>query len=430
MPRTAENLLNNPDCKKAKEDKEHRKLADGGGLYLEVLKTGTASWRYYYRFGEPKTNKQGKLVKPQKTYTIGNYPEISLANARKLRNEARQMVKEGKDPLVEKRYQTEEIKSDSFQAVAEEWFSENKSGWSESHSSRIRGYLDRDILRPLGQKNISSIKAPDIIAIIKQVRDRGAVDAAKRVHGFIQQIFNYAVVHAYADRNPAKDIDTKLILPKVVKRHYAAITDPVQVGELLRAIEGYQGNLSVRAALRLAPYLFLRPSELVNGEWEEISFDDDTWIVPAKRRKLPTHIKQADRKEDALLVPLCCQAKTILEELHAYTGRGKYLFPSPRTRKRPLSNNALRTALRIMGYQNEDMTTHGFRAMASTLLNELGHPEKLIELQLGHVWGSEVQRAYDRSEGIEKRNVMMQAWGDYLDSLRSGADVMPFKKRA
>lgn len=433
MPRKSENLLSDQKLKNLAAKEKSYKLADGSGLYLEVLTTGTKSWRYYYRFGDAKPDKQGREAKPQKTFTIGNYPEVGLADARRRRNEVRELVRKGIDPMQALRYQAEQVQEDTFQAVALAWFDECIKPQSESHASRIMGYLKRDIIPDAGmlaKMKTADITAQHIIPIIKAVRDRGAIDAAKRVKGFIQQIFDYAVVYRYCDRNPVRDIDTKLILPKRIKGHYAAITDPIKVGELLRNIDGYRGGASVRAILKLSPLVFLRPSELKDAEWSEFDLQAATWTLPAKRRKLPTHIKQANRPDDALLVPLSTQVLEILEELHQYTGRGTYLFPSTRGNSRPLSNNAVRVALRAMGYENGEMDAHGFRALASTLLNELGHTEKLIELQLGHAWGNEVKRAYDRSEGIHGRTSMMQQWADYLDGLRSGADVVPFKRKS
>ena len=326
------------------------------------------------------------------------------------------------------RYQTED-RTGTFGAVAADWLEHNRAGWADGNTSRIEGYLNRDILPVLGRMDAGAIQARDIIPIIKQVRDRGAVDAAKRVKGWISQIFDYAVVHGFADRNPAKDIDPKLILPKRVKGRFAAVTDPAKVGQLLRDIDGYQGGLSVRMLLALSPLVFTRPAEIRLAEWAEFDLDACIWTLPARRRKLPTHIKQADRAEDALLVPLSTQAIAILQELHQYTGRGQYLFPSNRGQGRPLSNNAVRVALRTMGYTNDEMTAHGFRAMASTLLNELGYRGEVVEAALGHKDKDRIRAAYNRADYLQERTVMMQAWADYLDGLRAGAQVVPIRRR-
>ncbi len=251
------------------------------------------------------------------------------------------------------RYQVEPVQEDAFKAVAMAWFEECIKPLSKSHSSRVIGYLHRDIIREDGQlaaMKANEITAQHIIPIIKMVRDRGAIDAAGRVYGFISQIFDYAVTVCHcAERNPAKDIDVNLILPKRIKGHYAAITDPVKVGELLRNIDGYHGGLSVRTVLKLSPLVFLRPSELKDAEWAEFDLKAAMWTLPAKRRKLPTHVKKANRPEDVLLVPLSSQVLNTLHDLHQYTGRGAYLFPSPRGSSRTLSNNAIRLALRSMG---------------------------------------------------------------------------------
>lgn len=262
-----------------------------------------------------------------------------------------------------------------------------------------------------------------------KVSDRGAVDAAKRVKGFIQQVFDYAVVHGKAPRNPAKDINTQLILPKRIKKHYASITDPVVLGQVLRAIDGYQGSIVVRQALKLIP-IMVRPSELGNAEWSEFDLDNSLWVIPAKRRKLSTHIKKANRPEDAHTVPLSSQAVEVLREIQQHTGNGKYVFPSQRGRSRPMSNNVIRTALRIMGFDNDTITAHGFRAVASTFLNTLGYRSEVIEAQLSHKDTNEIRASYNHADYLEERTVILQEWADYLDSIKQGAVVVPIHKNS
>ena len=246
-----------------------------------------------------------------------------------------------------------------------------KPDWSETHHARLISYLSRDAFPMIGSRNIAEIEAPEIIPIIMQVANRGAVDSAKRIKGMIQQVFDYALVHGKCSRNPAKDINITMLLPKTIKRHFSAITDPVKLGELLFAINGYQGSVIVRQALKIIPMVMVRPSELSSAEWSEIDIDTQTWAIPAKRRKLPKHLKDANRPQDAHIVPLCSQVITELKLIHQYTGNGKYVFPSARGNSRPMSNNALRTALRNMGFDNETITPHGFRGVASTFLNQI-----------------------------------------------------------
>ena len=410
------NKLNDPECKSAKPKAKIYKLADGGGLHLHVLTSGSKVWRYSYRI-------HGK----QKTFTIGNYPDIGLADARTSRNDAKKLVHDGIDPSQQKQIVKRQINENSFQGVAETWLAQQKPEWSTSHYERLKGYLVNDVFPVLGSRAIAEIEAPEIIPAIMTVSNRGAVDASKRVKGFIQQVFDYALVHGKVKRNPARDINLSMLLPKTVKKHYSAITDPKELGQLLRDIDLYNGSISVKSALQLAPMVMARPSEISNAEWSEIDFETATWTIPASRRKLPTHLKKVNRKQDAHIIPLCAQALAILENLKQYTGLGKYLFPSARGNSRAMSNNALRTALRTMGYTNDQITAHGFRGVASTLLNEQGFRTKVIEAQLSHKLKSAVEGAYNHAEYLDERRDMLNHWGNYLESLKQGADVVPIR---
>ena len=315
MRKYTTNKLSDTTLRTAKPKDKLYRLRDGGGLYCEVLTTGARVWRYNYRI-------HGK----QKNYTIGNYPDVGLSDARKKRDEAKEKIKAGIDPSKQKQIEKNAIKENTFYAIAEIWMTEYIAKQSESHQTRTRAFLERDIYTWLGKREATSIEAPEIIQVVKKVAERGAIDAAKRTKGIIQQVFDYAVAHGKATRNPAKDINLQLILPKTTKKHYAAITDPIKLGELLRAIENYQGSTVVKVALRLIPMVMTRPSELTNAEWEEIDFDTSTWTIPAKRRKLLTHTKQANRPEDSHIVPLSDQALSILKDLHVYSSDGKYLL--------------------------------------------------------------------------------------------------------
>ncbi len=406
------NKLSDWNVRDAKVKDKKYKLPDGKGLYCEVLATSTKVWRYNYRLN-------GK----QKTYTIGQYPEISLTQARTLRDQAKINVQKGIDPSQKKQIDKKMLKESSFQAIAQIWLKRRKPHWSESNYKRTDRYLKKDVYPWLGQRDISTITAPEIIVVVEKVVERGAVDAAKRVKGFIQQVFDYAVAHGKASRNSAKDINLQMILPKRIKTHFAAITEPQQLAGLLRASEKYHGSITVKCALKLLLLVMLRPTELSAGEWSEINFDKKMWIVPAKRRKLEQHLKRANLARDAHTVPLSKQAIEILTELHHYTGKSKYIFPSPRGNSRPISNNTIRAALRTMGFGNEVITTHGFRGTASTFLNTLGYRHDVIEAQLGHKDKNAIRSAYNHADYLEERKVMLQEWADYLDGLRIGATV-------
>ncbi|MEZ5534392.1 MAG: integrase arm-type DNA-binding domain-containing protein [Thiolinea sp.] len=429
MKKYQKDKLTDPEVRHAKPQDKPYKLQDGGGLYCEVLTTGSRVWRYRYKFGVPKPDKQGRLIKPEKTFTIGTYPDVGLSEARKIRDQAKQKVSDGIDPSAQKQIQKRQSNINSFECIAEEWFSEYKGRVAESTSIRAISYLRRDVYPVIGSREAGTLTAPEIIPVIKRVASRGALDAARRVKEFIQQVFDYAVAHGRTERNPAKDINLQLILPKNVKRHFSAITDPAGIADLLRATDAYQGNVSVKYALKLSPLLFLRPSELRCGEWSEIDLNKAVWTLPAARRKLPTHIKAANRAADALIIPLPRQAVSLLAELHQYTGSGQYLFPSPRGKTTPISNNAVRVALRTMGYANDEMTAHGYRGMASTCLNTMGYRSDVIEAALGHAEQNEVRAAYNRSDYLEERKSMMQEWANYLDGLKAGADVIPIWQR-
>ena len=413
------NKLNDPECRSAKPKSKLYRLRDGGGLSLDIMPSGSKTWRYAYRI-------HGK----QKTFTIGKYPKVGLSVARTSRDSAKKMVHDGIDPSQQKQISKRQIAENSFQGVAETWLTQMKDEWSDTHYTRLNSYLSRDAYPLIGNRAVDEIEAPEIIPVIMAVANRGAVDSAKRIKGMIQQVFDYALVHGKVKRNPARDINLGMLLPKTLKRHYATITDPKELGKLLRDIDLYPGGVVVKSALQLAPMLMARPSEISNGEWSEIDFDTATWTIPASRRKLPQHIKKANREQDSHIIPLCPQALAILENLKQYTGLGKFIFPSARGNSRAMSNNALRTGLRTMGYSNDQITAHGFRGVASTLLNEQGFRTKVIEAQLSHKLKSAVEGAYNHAEYLDERRDMLNQWGDYLDSLKQGADVVPIRRKA
>lgn len=408
------------EIKNAKPKEKPYKMSDGGGLYLLVKQSGKY-WRYDYRFADKR-----------KTLAIGVFDEVGLKDARERLRDAKQKLESGVDPSIHKQMQKHTTKSqyeNTFESIANEWYLSMKDHWSESHGERVISYLKRDVYPWLGSMPIESIKAPEIITIIKRVSGRGALDAAKRVKGFVQQVFDYAVAHAKVSRNPAKDINLSIILPPREKKHFATLTNPEKIGELMRAIDNFQGTLVVKSALKLSTMVMLRPSEVSNAEWSEIDFDNEMWTIEVRRMKARQHVKKSNDPEKAHYVPLSRQALAIFKDLHPLTGNGKYIFPSARGMSRAMSNNAVRAALRTMGYNNSEITPHGFRAMASTMLNELGWNADAIERQLSHRDKNVIRRTYNHAGYLKERKEMMQFWADYLDDLKEGADILPFKRQ-
>jgi integrase len=312
-----------------------------------------------------------------------------------------------------------EAAANSFRAVGLEWFANQKLKWSEVHATKTLWMLERNLFPWLGDRPISEIKSPELLATLRRIESRGAHDTAQRAKQVAGQIFRFAVATGRAERDPAQDL--RGALAAAVKTHLAAITEPKEVAKLLQAIDGFSGTPTVKAALQLSPLLFCRPGELRHMEWAEINWDEERWEIPAEKMKLRLpHI-----------VPLCAQALTILRDLQPITSRSKYVFPSARGASRPLSENAVRVALRTMGFTNEQMTPHGFRAMARTILDEvLGYRIDWIEHQLAHAVKDANGRAYNRTSHLPERKKMMQGWADYLDTLRlqaNGGNVVPIQ---
>lgn len=416
-----ERKLTDSKIRKAKVGAEGKPviLTDGGGLHLYITKY-TKTWRYMYRY----ENRRQLL-------TIGTYPEIDLKQARHLHHEARAQLARGTNPTSHKRAMKKAaiaVITNSVDAIALEWFNRNKGQWSESHAERTEACLKRDVLPWIGKKDINDVTPSDVIRIMQRVESRGAAETARRCKQAIQQIYRYAVTMELATHNPAADIDIKIVLKPRVKKHFAAITEPLKVGQLLRDMANYQGSFVVRCALQLSALVMLRPGELRAAEWQEIDLKAATWTIEVRRMKAPTHIKQANQLKH--VIPLSMQAVAILRELYPLTGRFKYVFPSARGASRCMSENAVRVALRGMGYDNDTMTAHGFRGMASSLLNELGFNPDAIERQLAHKETNKIRAAYNRAQYMEERTRMMQAWADYLDQLKAGGQVIPFKTKA
>ncbi len=394
--------LSDAKVRNAKPREKQYKLFDGDGLFLLVTPNGKKGWRFKYRFA-------GK----EKLISFGTYPEVSLSDAREKRLAARKQVAADIDPSQVRRAQQQSAvqELDSFEVVAREWHQKFTPTWTEVHAHTTLRRLERDVFPWLGSLPIAEIKAPDVLKVLRRVETRGALETAHRIKTICGQVFRYAIATGRAERDPAADL--KGALPPAKKNHLAAITDPAKVADLLRAIDGYQGSFVVKCALQLAPLVFVRPGELRQAEWTEIDFDAAEWNIPAERMKM----------KDAHLVPLSTQSLAILRELHALTSRSRYLFPSARSNARPLSNNAVNAALRRMGYEKDEMTGHGFRAMARTIMDEiLKFRPDYIEHQLAHAVRDPNGRAYNRTAHRDERKIMMQRWADYLDSLKSSQD--------
>lgn len=403
--------LSDIQVRNAKPAPKDAKLFDGGGLFLLVTPSGGKLWQFKYRF-------KGK----EKKLSFGAYPALSLADARQRREDAKKLLVNDVDPGEMKKSLKQAkvaLEENSFEIVAREWHTKFSSQWTPGHAVTIMSRLERDVFPWLGAKPVDEIKPVELLAVLRRIEDRGALETAHRVWTIAGQVLRYAVATGRAERDAAADL--RGALPPTQERHHAVITDPKEVAELLRAIDGFQGTFHVKCALKLSPMLFVRPGELRQMEWEEIDFEEERWNLPAEKMKM----KQAH------IVPLCKQAVAILKELQPLTGKGRYVFPCHRSPLRPMTNNAINAALRRMGYTSDDQTGHGFRAMARTILDEvLQVRPDFIEHQLAHAVKDPNGRAYNRTAHLVERKKMMQIWADYLDELKAGAKVIPFKREA
>ncbi len=387
--------LTDTEVRKARILDKPYKLADERGLYLLVNPTGSRLWRFKYRIGGV-----------EKLLSLGNYPDTSLQKARAKRDAARTLLADGGDPGA-KRKAEKSAQSDTFEAVAEEWLQTKRATLTDSTWQRDRDQLVKIVGPHLGKKPITAIEAPDLLAVLRKLEKRGVNDTAHRVRAVCGRVFRYAIATGRARRDISADLKGALAPKGTIS--YAAITDPRGVGELLRAIDGFAGQRTTHAALRLAPYVFVRPGELRGAEWSEISFELAEWRIPAARMKM----------KEQHIVPLARQVIELFQELQIHTGGGRFVFPALGRYMRPMSENTISVALRRIGYSNEQMTAHGFRSLASTLLNEQGWNPDLIELQLAHKERNKVRAAYNRAQRLAERRQMMQAWADYLDGLRA-----------
>ena len=351
--------------------------------------------------------------------SLGVYPDVSLKDARERRDAARKLLADGTDPSENRKAQKSaraDRAANSFEVVAREWFAKYSASWAKDHGNRILRRLERDIFPWIGGRPVAEITAPELLTVVRRIEDRGALETAHRALGNCGQVFRYAVATGRAERDPSGDL--RGALPPVKGEHFAATTEPKRVGEILRALDGYQGTLTVRCALRLAPLVFVRPSELRKAEWADIDLDAQEWRYTVTKTNTP-HI-----------VPLSRQAMEILRDLQPLTGRGRFVFPGARSNGRPMSDNAILAAMRRLGITKEEMSGHGFRAVARTILDEvLGVRPDYIEHQLAHAVRDPNGRAYNRTAHLPERRKMMQQWADYLEQIKAGAEIVPLPQR-
>ncbi len=378
------------------------------GLQLEVAVSGSKLWRYRYTHDDR-----------ERRMALGSYPEVSLEEARRLAMDAKRLRKQGIDPFVQVRIKQEKAKAEevkaanTFKTIALEWLQRFGPTWTAKTRDQNQRRIEMNVFPWLGHRPVDQITAPELLRVLRRVEDRGAQELAHRVKQLCGQIFRFAIATGRAERDPAQDL--RGALPPAKKGRMASITEPQKVAELLRAIHGFEGTFTVRCALRIAPYVFQRPGELRRMEWGEVDLRAAEWRIPAAKMKM--------RRDH--IVPLSKQAVNILREIRPLTDHSKYVFPSVRTADRPLSENTLNVALRRLGYAKEEMTVHGLRTTASTLLHEMGYSSDIIERQLAHQDRNKIRAVYNKAEYMPERRKMMQQWADFLDSLRAGATVTP-----
>jgi integrase len=393
--------LTDASIRNARARERASKLYDERGLYLLVTPQGGKWWRFKYRFDAKE-----KLI------SLGTYPDIGLKQARRRRDEARKLLAEGIDPATERKSKKAQLSAESstsFGTVAREWFEKFAPSWAATHAQTIIRRLEANAFPSIGDRPVAEITPVELLAILRRVEARGAVSTAHRIKQIFGQVFRFAIATGKASRDPSADLRGALAPER--ERHFAALTNPSEVAGLMRAIGAYQGSFVVKSALRFSALTFGRPGEIRRAEWSEMDLRDSLWRISAERMKM--------RREH--LVPLSRQGVSILQELHPLTGNGRFVFPNGRVITRPMSENAITAALRYMGYEQGQMTAHGFRTLASTLLNEQGWSADAIERQLAHAERDEVRGAYNRAEYLVERRRMMQAWADYLEALENGA---------
>jgi integrase len=397
--------LTDTAIRRAKPEERTQKLFDGQGLFLEVTPAGGKWWRLKYRYA-------GK----EKLLSMGTYPGTSLKAAREKRDEARALLPNVDPSAARKAAKASRTGGavDSFEAVARRWHSTMASGWSPDHAKRTLLRMENNVFPFVGSQPIGAITAPELLKVIKRVEARGAIETAHTIMQQCGQVFRFGIAEGLCERNPAPDL--RGALKPVIVTHMAAVTDPKEVGVLMRAILDYRGHPVTRSALVISALVFQRPGNVRAAEWSEIDLEAGLWTIPSARMKRTVQGKASGRPH---LIPLARQAVAELRELKKLTGHGRYVFPSLLTGERPMSENTINTALRRMGFDKTAATAHGFRAMARTLLVEhLDVPPDVIEAQLAHGKSGPLGAAYDRASFMVQRRSMMQSWADYLDRLR------------
>lgn len=394
-------------------DKKRARFSDAGGLYLEVTPGGSKRWFWKFYFAD----KERRLA-------IGSYPAVTLKQARADRDEARKLLASGVDPAKRRqidRLQAKLHTANTFEVVARELHATKARGWSTQYSERWIERMEKDLFPWLGSVPLPDITAPMLLNVLRRIEKRGARETAHTLRQTAGQVFRYGIATGRCERNPAPDLHGAL--QPLNTKHMSAILEPVRAAELMRAMHDYPGQPVTRAGLLLSAMLFQRPGNMRHMEWSELDFDAALWTIPAAKMKRTVYGKANGRPH---LVPLPAQAVALLRELQPLTGHSPYVFPSLISSKRPMSENTLRVALRRMGYSNDEMTPHGFRAMARTIMVEqMNMAPDVIEAQLAHSKAGPLGAAYDRAEFLEQRRAMMTAWADYLEQLRKGAKIIP-----
>jgi integrase len=396
--------LSDTRVRTAKARERPYKLFDERGLFLLVTPAGGRLWRLRYR-----------MAGVEKLLALGVYPDVPLKRAREKRDEARTLIADGIDPNAQRKAERG-AQAQTFEAVAAEWLELQKKSLAPETLSILGARLNSALYPYLGSRPVAAITAQELLAVLRRIEARGRHETAHRVRALAGRVLRYAVATGRAQYDVATDL--RDALAPVKSHNFASVTEPLRVGELMRAIHHYSGYPVTALALKLAPLVFVRPGELRAAEWSEFDLANAEWRIPAARMKM----------KEQHIVPLAHQAIAILRELEPLARGGRYLFPSLRTRDRPMSENTINAALRRLGYSNEEQTGHGFRSMASTLLNEQGFPPDIIELQLAHTERNKVRAAYNKAQRLPERRKMMQTWADYLDGLRAGANVISIRR--
>jgi integrase len=405
----ASNLLTDAALRRAHPQDTPYRLSDGKGLYLLVRPDSKRWWRLDYSF-----------ARKRQTLSLGVYPAVTLARARSRAAEIHQQLLDGIDPSAARKAKIAAVGAaevpDAFERIAREWHTSRAPGLSSNTAASILKRLEANVFPHIGQKSVGTLRAPDVLDVVRRIEERGLGETARRVHQLVGQVMRYAIAtgRAVADPTPA----LRGALKSVKVRHYAAVIEPGVLGAMLRAFDGYTGGPVVRTALQLQAMLFVRPGELRHMEWDELDFEAAQWRIPGEKMKM----------REPHIVPLAPQAVALLKALQPLTRRSRYVFPSPRSKDRPMSENAVNVALRALGYDRDTVTGHGFRATARTILDEkLRYRVEVIEMQLAHAVRDPLGRAYNRTKYLEERKDMMLGWADYLDKLKAGADVVKLR---